>query len=303
MTGSSPFDLGAFLLGEREEVERALERSLIAFVGSVTPTVAEAGRHAVMTGGKRLRPILCVAAYRACAGTRGSAAYDLAVALELIHAYSLMHDDLPCMDHADLRRGRPTPHTLYGEEATVRAGLALIPAASLQAHRAARALGCGDATANAIVRELTRAAGSGGMVGGQYLDLLAEGRALPSDELDELHRMKTGALLTASLVIGGLAADAPAEALAGLRCYGRAVGLAFQIADDVLDETSSSAKLGKNPSDELLQKSTYVSLHGVESALQRARDLVDEALEALRGGAIEAPELAALARYVVERKR
>ncbi len=141
------------------------------------------------------------------------------------------------------------------------------------------------------------------MVGGQYLDLLAEGRALESAELDDLHRMKTGALLTASLVIGALAAGAPEPTLAGLRGYGRAVGLAFQVTDDILDETSSAADLGKNPSDGLLDKSTYVSLHGVEEALRRARTLADEALEALRGAAIEAPELAALARYVVERKR
>ena len=304
MTDDPSFDLEPFLFRERDEVEQALERALRRCVADHLPdSLAEAVRHAVMTGGKRLRPILCVVAYRRCGGTAGPAAYDLGASLELIHAYSLMHDDLPCMDDAELRRGRPTPHTVYGEEATVRAGLALIPAASLQALRGARALGCDDGTAKAVVRELNRAAGGGGMVGGQYLDLLAEGRALRADELDDLHRMKTGALLTASLVIGGLAAGAPETALAGLRGYGRAVGLAFQITDDVLDETSSAADLGKNPSDGLLDKSTYVSLHGVEEALRRARALADEALEALGAAAIDAPELAALAHFVVERKR
>jgi geranylgeranyl pyrophosphate synthase len=141
------------------------------------------------------------------------------------------------------------------------------------------------------------------MVGGQYLDLLAEGLSLGSEELDDLHSKKTGALLTASLVIGGLAAGAPESIVTGLRGYGRAVGLAFQVTDDVLDETSSAADLGKNPSDGLLDKSTYVSLHGVEEALRRARMLTDEALEALRAAEIEAPELVALAHYVVERKR
>ena len=296
-------DLEAFLLREREEVEKALERSLLYFSGHLPTGLAEPVRHAVMTGGKRLRPILCTVAYSTCGGNGGPKAHDLGVSLELIHAYSLMHDDLPCMDDAELRRGRPTSHTLYGEEATVRAGLALIPAASLQALRAARALGCDEDTTKAVVRELNRAAGGGGMVGGQYLDLLAEGRALESAELDDLHRMKTGALLTASLVIGGLAAGAPEATLAGLRSYGRALGLAFQVTDDILDETSSAADLGKNPSDGLLDKSTYVSLHGIEEALRRARALADEALEALRAAAIEAPELAALARYVVERKR
>ena len=301
--GQASLDLEAFLLREREEVEKALERSLLYFSGHLPTSLAEPVRHAVMTGGKRLRPILCTVAYGTCGGNGGPKAHDLGVSLELIHAYSLMHDDLPCMDDAELRRGRPTSHTLYGEEATVRAGLALIPAASLQALRAARALGCDEDTTRAVVRELNRAAGGGGMVGGQYLDLLAEGRALESAELDDLHRMKTGALLTASLVIGALAAGAPEPTLAGLRGYGRAVGLAFQVTDDILDETSSAADLGKNPSDGLLDKSTYVSLHGVEEALRRARTLADEALEALRAAAIEAPELAALARYVVERKR
>lgn len=301
--GPASLDIEAFLLREREQVEQALERSLRYFSDHIPTSLAEPARHAVMAGGKRLRPILCTVAYRTCGGSAGPAAYDLGVSLELVHAYSLMHDDLPCMDDAELRRGRPTPHTLYGEEATVRAGLALIPVASLQALRAARALGCDEDTAKAVVRELNRAAGGGGMVGGQYLDLLAEGRTLGSGGLDDLHGMKTGALLTASLVIGGLAARAPESTLAGLREYGRAVGLAFQVTDDILDETSTSAALGKNPSDGLLAKSTYVSLHGVEEALRRARALADEALEALRAAAIEAPELAALARYVVERKR
>ena len=302
MTDGPSLDLEAFLLQEREQVEQALERSLESFRGDLATDLAEPIRHAVMTGGKRLRPILCAVAYRACAGIPRTDVYDLAVSLELVHAYSLMHDDLPCMDDAELRRGRPTPHTLYGEEATIRAGLALIPAASLQALRAARTLGCEDDTVRMIVQELNRAAGGGGMVGGQYLDLLAEECALTSEELDDLHRKKTGALLTASLAIGGLAAGASESTLAGLHRYGQAVGLAFQVTDDILDETSSAAALGKNPSDGLLAKSTYVSLHGVEEAARRARTLAEEAVEALRTARIGAPELIALAHYLVERK-
>ncbi len=303
MTDPQSMDVSGFLLREREQVESALERALESLVGDLAPELAEPVRQAVMSGGKRLRPILCAVAYRTCGGIAGPAAYDLGVALELVHAYSLMHDDLPCMDDAELRRGSATPHTLFGEQAAVRAGVALIPAASLQALRAATALGCDDDTVRAIVQELNRAAGGGGMVGGQLLDLLAEGRRLEADELDDLHRRKTGALLTAALVIGGLAAGASGSVLAGLRAYGRAVGLAFQVTDDVLDETSSAATLGKNPSDETLEKSTYVSLYGVDEAVRRARALADEALEALRTAAIEAPELGDLARYVVERKR
>lgn len=303
MIDELPLDLAVLLQSEREQVERALERALESLSADLPTDLTEPVRHSVLSGGKRLRPVLCAVAYRTCGGAAGVQAYDLSACLELIHAYSLMHDDLPCMDDAELRRGRPTPHTLFGEEATVRAGLALIPAASLHALRAAKALGCDDDTARAIVIELNRAAGAGGMVGGQYLDLLAEGNALTSDELEALHRRKTGALLTASLVIGGLAAGAFGATLDGLRTYGRAIGLAFQVTDDLLDGTVAAADLGKNPSDAKLDKSTYVALHGVEGSELRARALAEEAVEALGAAQIDAPELIALARYVVERKR
>jgi geranylgeranyl pyrophosphate synthase len=303
VTDGASIDLDAFLRNETVQVERALERALAALAGDIPAELTQPIRQSVMTGGKRLRPILCVVAYRACGGANGPEAYDLSAALELVHAYSLMHDDLPCMDDAELRRGRPTPHTLFGEAATVRAGQALIPAASLHALRATKALGCDDDTARSVVRELNRAAGAGGMVGGQYLDLLAEGSALTSDELDALHRRKTGALLTASLVIGGLAARAPESTLVGLRSYGRAIGLAFQATDDLLDGTASAADLGKHPSDAQLDKSTYVSLHGVAESELRARALTQEAVEALRVAQFDAPELVALGHYVVERKR
>ena len=229
------------------------------------------------------------------AGGTGPAVYDLGAAIELIHAYSLMHDDLPCMDDADLRRGQPTPHTLFGEEATARAGLALIPAASRWALRASNALGANDAVSRRIVSQLNRAAGAGGMIGGQALDLLGEGRSLDSNELDRLHRMKTGALLTASLVIGGIAAGASDTTLAGLESFGRGIGLAFQVTDDILDATEVAADLGKHPSDDVLDKSTYVSLYGLEEAMKRARVHAEEATEALRGAGLDAPALIALA--------
>ena len=170
MTDGRPaIDLEALLRDEKAEVDRALERAC-QWLGDELPyELFQPARHAVLSGGKRLRPILCVVAYRASGGCRGSAAYDLGAAIELIHVYSLMHDDLPCMDDADLRRGQPTPHTLYGEENTARAGLALIPAASLWALRATTTLGLDDAVSRRIVGELNRAAGAGGMVGGQWL--------------------------------------------------------------------------------------------------------------------------------------
>ena len=296
-------DLEALLRDEKAEVERALERACEWLGDELPDELFRPARHAVLSGGKRLRPVLCVVAHRACGGDTGSAVYDLGAAIELIHAYSLMHDDLPCMDDADLRRGQPTPHTLFGEAATARAGLALIPAASLWALRASEALGADEAVCRRIVGRLNAAAGAGGMVGGQALDLLGEGRCLDSNELDRLHGMKTGALLTASLAIGGMAAGASDATLAGLESFGRGIGLAFQVTDDILDATRGAVDLGKHPSDGLLQKSTYVSLYGLEEAITRARALTGRATEALRGAGIDAPALIALGTYVVERKR
>ncbi len=324
MTVDRPvIDLEALLRDERVEVERALERACTWLADELPDELLRPARHAVLSGGKRLRPVLCVVAYRACGGGTGGGGgsgtggiggpgsgrhtgpevYDLGAAIELIHAYSLMHDDLPCMDDADLRRGQPTPHTLFGEAATARAGAALIPAASLWALRASDALGADDTVSRRIVRELNRAAGAGGMVGGQALDLLGEGQGLDPNELDRLHGMKTGALLTASLVIGGLAAGASDATITGLESFGRGIGLAFQVTDDILDATQVAADLGKNPSDGFLDKSTYMSLYGLEEATRRARVLTEEATEALRGAGIDAPALVALASYVVERKR
>ena len=186
---------------------------------------------------------------------------------------------------------------------TREAAAALIPLAAVQAWESALSLGCDGDVAKEIVRVLAAAAGSGGMVGGQFLDLEGEGRALSAQELDTLHRMKTGALLTAPLVMGGLAAGADARTLQALGSYGRAVGLAFQIADDILDATSSTEDLGKNPSDSELDKSTYVRIHGLEVARERAREQVDEAVEALARGGISSHSLVALARFIVTRDR
>lgn len=287
---------------EAGRVERALERALGHLEPRVGSDVAAAIRHGVLSGGKRLRPILCVAAYSACGGTRASAAYDLGASVELIHAYSLIHDDLPCMDDAELRRGRATTHREHGEAAAIGAGVILIPAAALQALRACEALGCAPAQGIAVARELMEAAGAGGMVGGQWLDLLGEGRELGADELDGMHRRKTGALLASSLVMGALAAGAETHVREALRGYGRAVGLAFQIADDILDATTSAETLGKNPSDTDMNKSTYVSLYGLEEARGRADALVGVALDSLSLSGVDAPALQALAHFVVDRR-
>jgi geranylgeranyl pyrophosphate synthase len=296
-------ELNAYLDAQRERVEAVLERAVSTLTEGLAEDVRTAAHGGVTSGGKRLRPVLCVVAYEACGGPTQPAVYDLAASLELIHAYSLMHDDLPCMDDADLRRGRPTTHRESGEDATMRAGAALIPAAALQALGACRALGCDPARGAAVTRALLSASGAGGMVGGQWLDLLGEGQALGAEALDGLHRRKTGALLEASLVMGGLAAGASPSVQQGLRAYGSAIGLAFQIADDILDATQSAETLGKNPSDAALDKSTYVSLYGLEGARAEAEREVARALAALDEADLEAPMLRALARYVVEREK
>ena len=303
MTAEGPTDgLEALLDAERERVEAALMRALTALAPELPAELRDAARHGVLSGGKRLRPLLCARAYAACGGTLVPAVYDLAVSRELIHAYSLMHDDLPCMDDADLRRGRPTTHREHGEVVTMRAGAALIPAAALQAVSSCAALGCPPARTRAVTSALLEGAGAGGMVGGQWADLLGEGRSLSASELDDLHRRKTGALLAASLVMGALAAGAPSHAVAALESYGRAIGLAFQIADDILDATQAAEKLGKNPSDAALGKSTYVSLHGLAAARRMAKAEADRAVRALAEADLTAPDLVALASYIVERQ-
>lgn len=312
MTSTAFSGLDAYLRDESRHVEAALERAVdrlsVQLAGH--DRVRDAVRHGVTSGGKRLRPVLCVTAWRACAAAQTisastsatpEAVYDLAASLEMIHAYSLMHDDLPCMDDADLRRGRPTTHHEHGELVTMRAGAVLIPGAALQARAACSALGCDEAVSLAATRTLMEASGAGGMVGGQWVDLLGEGQAFGPDELDGLHRRKTGALLTASLLVGAHAAGASEPALSGLERYGRAIGLAFQIADDVLDATQSAETLGKNPSDAELEKSTYVALYGLEEARRRADAEIARAIESLRDPGVESPELEALARFVVER--
>jgi farnesyl diphosphate synthase/geranylgeranyl diphosphate synthase type II len=228
---------------------------------------------------------------------------ELAAAVEVVHAYSLVHDDLPCMDDDDVRRGRPTLHRAFDVATATAAGVAMVPLAATTALRAARSLELPNDTCGAIVRELMRAAGAGGMIGGQLLDLEAEGRSLTLEELEHVHRAKTGALIAASVRIGGLAASANEAMLAALDRYGDAVGLAFQIADDVLDETATSDQLGKTAGrDRALGKSTYPASLGVDGAMDRARSLCGAACDALEGVGLETAELEWLAEYIVTRR-
>ena len=292
----------AVLIEPHRAVESALRRSVDGLAARVPSAIAAAARDGVLGGGKRLRPLLLLAAYEDLGGVPVTPIFDLAAAVELIHAYSLMHDDLPCMDDAPLRRGRPTAHIVHGTVTTARAGVALIPWAAICASEASLALGGSEAEARRIAATLLGAAGAGGMVGGQVLDLLSENAALSEPELAQLHTLKSGALLTASLEMGGMAAGAEARQLAALGRFGAELGLAFQIADDVLDATSSTATLGKRPSDMQRNKSTYVALLGVEGARARAQSLADSASAYLEEAGIAAPRLRRLAHFVVSRQ-
>ena len=292
--------IDAALAADRAAVQAALDRFCAHYLPATPPVAAEAMRYTLKGEGKRLRAVLLLSAYRAAGGTGD--ATDLAAAVEVVHAYSLVHDDLPCMDDDDVRRGRPTVHRVYGVTAATAAGLAMVPLAARCATEAARQLGLPPAVGGTILRELMRAAGATGMIGGQLLDLEGERLALSLAELEHIHRAKTGALVTASVRLGGIAAGADGAVLDALGRYGAAIGLAFQIADDVLDVTATTDQLGKTAGRDLaLQKSTYPALLGVDGAVARARALVDEACGALQRVDLLTPALEHLARYTVSR--
>ena len=304
----SDFDISGYLASVGKLIEPALERRLregwTALGDGVAPP--EAVVAGVLSGGKRVRPILCVAAWQACADAAQSdvpdAVLDLAVSVEFIHAYSLMHDDLPSMDDAPLRRGRATPHTLHGVEATLRGAALLIPVAFWSVWESGLRVGA-HATAGVGGAILGDAAGGIGMVGGQAVDLASEGQSITEAALTDLHSRKTGALLAASVELGAWAGGASAPSRQALAAYGRTIGLAFQIADDVLDRTASAADLGKEPSDADLAKSTYVTLLGIEGARAQGRALVDQSLDLLAQADVESPALEGLAEYILTRTR
>ncbi len=256
-------------------------------------------RYGLKSPGKRLRPLLLLYAYRA-AGGAGDATL-LACAPEVIHSYSLMHDDLPCMDDDDMRRGRPTVHKVYGSKVAILGGVAMIPLAVRVASTAARELDVAE-KAVVIIETLLAAAGCGGMIGGQEHDLAGEGVSLPLEEREAIHAAKTGALIAGSLKMGALAAGADDKGVSALERYGRDIGLAFQIMDDVLDVTSTTTALGKTTGrDAVLGKSTYPALLGVDGARRRAQALIDDGLGGLRERGLLTQELSEVANFIVAR--
>jgi geranylgeranyl diphosphate synthase, type II len=288
------------LLEEREVIEAALSEVCADYLTALPSEVADAIRYALSTPGKRIRPILALCAYRACGGT--GRAYRLACAVEIIHAYSLVHDDLPCMDDDDMRRGRPTVHKLHGSQTAIVAGVTMIPLAVAVARDACREMGLSRAGRSSVVQTLLAAAGMSGMIGGQVRDLSGEGLSLSLEQREEVHRSKTGALIVASLVMGGRAAEASPSRIDALGKFGAAVGLAFQIMDDVLDVTSTTKALGKTAGrDVALAKSTYPALMGVEAAKERAERLVAEGLSALEQEKMLTHELSQVANFIVTR--
>ena len=261
-------------------------------------------RYSLLGEGKRLRPTLVFAAHDALNGSCLAGVAELAAAVEVVHAYSLVHDDLPCMDDDDLRRGRPTAHRAFDVARATRAGYEMVALAARVLARGLSTLKLPAARGRAIALELFRAAGAGGMIGGQALDLEAEAKTLPIAALEEVHRRKTGALIAASCVIGGLSAgDGIARgSIEALRSYGEAIGLAFQIADDVLDATATSDQLGKTAGkDAAHAKATFVTLLGVGAARAEAERLAARAVDHLRDAGLVSPTLVELAHYIVTR--
>jgi geranylgeranyl pyrophosphate synthase len=314
------------LAPRRAAIDGEMARLAAATAGD--GVVAKTVRYALLTGGKRLRPILCLAAAEAVdrqragrtAGDRtagattaaaDTAAADAparvraAAAVEIVHTYSLVHDDLPCMDDDDLRRGRPTAHRAFGVVPAALAGFSLIPFACGVLSAASREMGLADAQCAAAVGELCQGAGAAGMVGGQVLDLEAENApALELDALRTIHAMKTGALFRASLRIGGILAGATPHVTDALGSFGASLGLAFQITDDVLDETMDAGALGKTPGkDRGASKSTFASLLGVQAARHAAARESADAVRALREAGIDSALLEALAEFAVQRDR
>ena len=294
-------ELKTYLKEKRELVE--------SFLGSYfgaedAPRILfDAMGYSVQAGGKRIRPILCIAAFEACGG-KAENIVPQAASIELIHTYSLIHDDLPAMDNDDLRRGKATNHKVFGEGMAILAGDGLLTEAfSLLADPRYRHASVSDAAAVRIIYELAFAAGAHGMVGGQAQDLLSEDAEPDAETLSFIHRHKTAALLSLSVRMGGILSGADKAILDKLNLYGEKIGLAFQVVDDILDIEGETEVLGKpKGSDEKKKKMTYPRLYGIEESRKIAKELIDSALAALSAFDEKAEPLRAIARYLYERK-
>lgn len=287
----------------RALADSALERLLPPATQHPT-SIHQAMRHSVFAGGKRLRPILCMEAGRMMSNASAEVPKgieDLGAALEMLHTYSLVHDDLPALDNDDLRRGRPTCHKVFGEAIAILSGDAL----QTRAYEVLARLQCRSEARVRIIEEIARGTGTvDGMIGGQVVDLEAEGQKPNIETLEYIHRSKTAALITASVVAGGLYGGADDPAISKLRSFGESIGLAFQIVDDVLDVTQTSEQLGKTAGkDTAAEKATYPALFGNDESLKKADVLVNSALHSLSSFGSKADTLKSLARYLIDRKK
>jgi geranylgeranyl diphosphate synthase, type II len=284
----------------RVRADQALERLLPAAT-QYPVSIHQAMRHSMFAGGKRIRPILCMEAGRMVAGSLPAGIEDLGATLEMLHTYSLIHDDLPALDNDDLRRGRPTCHKVFGEAIAILAGDAF----QTQAYEVMARLKCPAEARVRIIEEIARGTGTvDGMIGGQVADLEAERTKPDVKMLEYIHRAKTAALITASVVSGGLYAGADDGQVSKLRSFGQSIGLSFQIVDDVLDVTQTSEQLGKTAGkDTAAEKATYPALFGIDESLKKADQLVKDAFGALDGFGERAEPLKELARFLVERKK
>lgn len=295
-------DIKIYLSDKRKAVEDALENLVLQATGPFEKHI-QAMRYSLFVGGKRVRPILCLAAGEAVAksATTEQNLLPVACALECIHTYSLIHDDLPAMDNDDLRRGKPTNHTLFGEAAAILAGDSLLTwAFDLLSDQSNTALT--PMQQLKIIHTISRAAGPHGMVGGQALDIASENTEFPFATLQTIHKNKTGALITGSVQAGAIGAGANPEQTEKLIAYGDNIGLAFQIVDDLLNVTSTTEQLGKAAgSDANRGKATYPAYFGLEKTREKAKEAVERAVDALSGFNQNADPLRALAEYVYTR--
>ena len=292
-------DIQPFLADAARDLEAFLESALPP-AGGYPPPLGDAIRYSALDGGKRLRPALALAAAE-CLGGNRETAVPVAAALEMIHTYSLIHDDLPAMDDDDYRRGKLTCHRKFGEAAAILAGDALLTQA-FQVVSEADGIDAGRRLR--IVREISSACGPSGLIGGQMADLAAAGKEVDQPTLEYIHTHKTGALIQAAVVCGGIAAGGDEKGLRALGTYGRRAGLGFQIVDDILDVEGDPEETGKETGrDRHLGKATYPALFGVESSRQRVGELIGEAVQALAAFGEEADLLRGLARFIEERSR
>jgi geranylgeranyl diphosphate synthase type II len=291
-------DLKAYLAARQKEVDRALD-GFLPKESAKPATIHKAMRYSLFAGGKRLRPILCLAAAEACGGT-SEAAMPLACAMECIHTYSLIHDDLPSMDNDDFRRGRPTCHKVFGDGIAVLAGDALL---TIAFEIAAAAEPTRRYVTKQIISEIADAAGSRKLIAGQVADLEAEGQPITRSGLLYIHENKTAAMLIASVRLGAMSANARPAELEAVSAFGAALGLAFQVIDDILDVTQTSEKLGKSAGkDVAAQKATYPAVIGLEKSRKEAQRLTNEAHAALEPIGARAETLRAIAAYLLDRE-